>query len=712
MNIVELLLNKKNQLGVLITVLVVLILGVGLTSPVSTNSSSSNSSQSASTGTTSATSSSTSSSTNNAPATVTMTFDSMGGSSVNPITITNGVQNTAPEVPTRDFSNFQGWFYEETYIRQVNFQFDFVSTPALEDLTVYAKWLTQSSTIRFVYLDTNNQEVNASTQFVPMLSCIDDFGDDKYGIMIPTRPTSQNVNQFTYLDWDLTVLPECLDDASFYNIKIFAPREFKEYTRTLAQSFNINQVKDIELSSGISSVVLSSDSKVYSMGSNGVFKMPSLTGTIDNSAIGVFDITSRIPLQENEVVIDLISMYQADGSDFVVRPGMLFLTNQSRILDFNNVTVHDTGNGFVDITSKLSLANDETIVDIVSGSNYFVTLTSANRIVGLGNLPSYPGTNFTSPTVVNTTSVFGSDTIVDMSSGYRSVALRTNTGKAAVFGANQSGQIGLDSSFSNSPIRLLSNYTNVSLIEATHDRIYMVADQGTSIQKVFASGYYIYDSLGGNAFQVGFIELTKFDSANDYYQPLAAGETLVQIAGMPLDTLFMTSAGRILTVGPNMQRVTLGSDISNTSNPELLNATTLRDTTSYLGTFDAQNNRLLTFKGVSNSEAVFYVLNVNGAIKGSGQNRYGLLGSSIGSNGLSNGFITPNFTGWRILLQDTIAYGTGFSVPDPTPVPGFTFLGWSLSENGPIHLQPGGIVGINMPSYNLILYARYQADSI
>jgi hypothetical protein len=50
---------------------------------------------------------------------------------------------------------------------------------------------------------------------------------------------------------------------------------------------------------------------------------------------------------------------------------------------------------------------------------------------------------------VNTTSVFGSDTIVDMSSGYRSVALRTNTGKAAVFGANVYGQIGLDSSFSN-----------------------------------------------------------------------------------------------------------------------------------------------------------------------------------------------------------------------------------------------------------------------
>ena len=706
MNFMNIITDRRIQLGTIITVLILLILGVSFSSPSQITSSSS----SLSSGSNSSSGSTNTSSQIQAPATVMMSFDSMGGTPVDSITITNGVQNSAPTNPTRDFSNFQGWFYEETFIKQVNFQFDFISTPAVEDLTVYAKWFTQSATFQFVSLNSNNQEVIASTQFVPMLSCIDDFGDDKYGITIPTLPISQNINEFTYLDWDLSVLPDCLDNANFYNIKIFAPREFKEYTRTLAQSFNINQVKDIELSSGISSVVLSADSKVYSVGSNSIFKMPSLTGTIDNSATGVFDITSRIPLQENEVVIDLVAMYQADGSGFVVRPGMLFFTNQSRILDFNNVTAHNTGNGFVDITSKLSLANNETIVDIVSGSNYFVTLTSANRIVGLGNLPSYPGTNFNSPTVVDTASVFGSDTIVDMSAGYRSVALRTNTGKAAVFGANASGQIGLDSSFTNSPIRLLSDYTNVSLIEATHDRIYMVADQGTSIQKVFASGYYIYDSLGSNAFQVGFIELTKFDSANDYYQPLVAGETIVQIAGLPLDTLFMTSTGRILTVGPNMQRVTLGSDITNTSNPALLNATTLRDTTSYLGTIDAQNNRLLTFRGVSNSEAVFYVINVNGTIKGSGQNRNGLLGSTIGSNGLSNGFITPNFTGWRILLQDTIAFGTSFSVPDPTPVPGFTFLGWSLSENGPIHLQPGGIVGINMPSYNLILYARYQAD--
>lgn len=706
MKFMTMLLDRRTQFYTLVTILILLILGVSFSSGTSTQTTSSSSSNSSSTPSTSSSGSSL-----QAPESVIMTFDSMGGSLVDSITITNGEQNTAPANPSRDFSNFQGWYYEETYVRPLNFQFDFISTPALNDLVVYAKWSTNSATFQFVYLNQSNNEVLVSTQFIPMLSCADDFEGDQYGLTIPTLPVSQNINEFTYEPWDLSVLPACLNDVSHYNVKIFAPRLFKEYTRTLAASFNVNQIKDIELTSALSGVVLSYDDKVYSVGSNGIFNVPQLNGTSDSNAVGVFPITALIPLNPNEKVVDLVAMYTGSNPSFSIRPGILMVTNQSRILDYRNVTLHNTGNGFVDITSKFNFAVGETITEVVSGSEFLVVLTSNNRLVGLGNLPSYPGTNFNNPTVVNSTGVFGADTMDDISAGYRSVAVRTSTGKAAVFGANIYGQIGLDPNvYSNSAIRLLSDFTNVSLIEATQERIYMVADQGARVQKVFGSGLYIYDTLGGDANQDGFIEITKFDTANDYYQPLAGNETITQIVGAPLDTLFMTSTGRILTIGPNMSRMTHPNAITNTTLPDQLNATTLRDTTSYLGTFDASTDRLLTVRGLSNSEALFFAINQTGSIRGSGVNKAGMLGSLIAANQVTSGMSVLHYNGFQSLGVETIAFGTGFSVPDPEAIPGYVFTGWSLSADGPIHLQPGGLVGMNMPSYNIILYARYQAQ--
>lgn len=709
MNVIQIIKDRRIQLGAIITLLLLLMIGVSLSTPSLSQGSSSSNTQSTS-NINGSSSSNSSSSSPVIPATVTMSFDSKGGTAVEPITITNNASNTAPTPPTKTFNTFLGWYYEETYLRIVNFQFDFIETPVSSNLTVYARWFTQTASIQFVYLNNNDQEVNVSTQNVPMLTCKDDFNDNQYGLTIPTVPTSPNINQYTYSAWDLSVLPDCLNEESHYSIKIFAPKVFKDFTRTLAQGFLVNRIKDIEYTSALSSIILSADNRVYSVGSNSVFKMPSLNGTVDNSAYGNFDVTHLIPLNENETVVDLVTMYAGSNPNYSIRPGILFLTSASRILDFNNVTQHGEDVRFKDITSKLNLANGETIMEMVSGSNFFVTLTSSNRIVGLGNLPSYPGTNFTAPTVVNTPSVLGDDIIVDISAGYRSVALRTNTGKAAVFGANQFGQIGLPETVSNTPISLLDEYTNVSLIEAIHDRIYIIGDKDAKIQKVYASGYYIYNTINDNAYTVGFVELTKFDQTNPYYELLANDETIIQIAGLSFDTLFLTSAGRILTVGPNVDNVTFGSSVTNAPNPLELNSTTLRDTTDFLGTVDATQTQLHTFKGASNANSMFFVKGPNNSIQASGKNFYTIFGSDVPSNATTFGLINPVYTGWRVIQQDQVAYNTRFTIPDPEPIEGLTFIGWSLSETGTIHLQPGGTASIDMPAYNLILYGRYISE--
>lgn len=70
-----------------------------------------------------------------APKTFTMTFDSAGGSAVDPITALFGNVFTAPADPERAGYTFDGW-----YVAGADAPFDFVNTKAAENLTLTAHW--------------------------------------------------------------------------------------------------------------------------------------------------------------------------------------------------------------------------------------------------------------------------------------------------------------------------------------------------------------------------------------------------------------------------------------------------------------------------------------------------------------------------------------------------------------------------------------------
>lgn len=65
----------------------------------------------------------------------TVTFDSKGGSSVDPQSVTHGEKATQPAAPTRDHYAFEGWYTDEELTKQ--YEFD---TPVTADITLYAKW--------------------------------------------------------------------------------------------------------------------------------------------------------------------------------------------------------------------------------------------------------------------------------------------------------------------------------------------------------------------------------------------------------------------------------------------------------------------------------------------------------------------------------------------------------------------------------------------
>ena len=70
--------------------------------------------------------------------TYTVTFDTDGGSEIDPLTVESGATITRPADPTKEDSTFNGWYKDSAKTEA----WDFVSDTVTEDITLYAKWTT------------------------------------------------------------------------------------------------------------------------------------------------------------------------------------------------------------------------------------------------------------------------------------------------------------------------------------------------------------------------------------------------------------------------------------------------------------------------------------------------------------------------------------------------------------------------------------------
>lgn len=92
----------------------------------------------------------------------TVTFDSKGGTEINPDNVIPGETATEPANPTKNGSTFKGWYTDENYTTLYDF-----STPVNEDITLYAKWEESSQEeskhkIEYIIKGTPNDN-NATT---------------------------------------------------------------------------------------------------------------------------------------------------------------------------------------------------------------------------------------------------------------------------------------------------------------------------------------------------------------------------------------------------------------------------------------------------------------------------------------------------------------------------------------------------------------------
>ena len=84
------------------------------------------------------------------PKMVSVSFDTMGGSQIAPITVESGSYITQPPVPSRSGYTFTGWYLDAGYTQK----FDF-GTAITKDLTLYAQWTASDVTTYTVTFESN-----------------------------------------------------------------------------------------------------------------------------------------------------------------------------------------------------------------------------------------------------------------------------------------------------------------------------------------------------------------------------------------------------------------------------------------------------------------------------------------------------------------------------------------------------------------------------
>ena len=108
--------------------------------------------------------------------TYTITFDTVGGSEIAPITQDYGTAITAPEAPTREGYTFIGWDKE------------IPTTMPTENMTVTAQWEINQYTITF--------DTNGGSEIAPITQ---DYGT---AITAPANPTREG---YTFIGWDMEI---------------------------------------------------------------------------------------------------------------------------------------------------------------------------------------------------------------------------------------------------------------------------------------------------------------------------------------------------------------------------------------------------------------------------------------------------------------------------------------------------------------------------
>ncbi len=611
----------------------------------------------------------------------TVSFDSNGGSAVDPITQDYDTVLTEPSQPTKTGNTFAGWYSDAG----LTTPYAFTTVPA-EDVTLYAKWSVNQYTISF------NTGLGAS----PVSPITQDYGTTV------TEPLHPNRTGYTFNGWSTKA--DLTDDYTFstmpaQDLTLYAKWKINTYDINYHTYNNYDPGNSILLAEGEQIVsqfsgnvfkgVLTSDGRVFTWGSNWYGDLGD--GTATASAIPI-DITPKFNLNQGET-ITAIFIGPFNGAA-ITSDGRVFTWGHNQYGEIGDGTTIDKTSP-VDITANFNLNPGEVITSIAFGYSHAAALTSDDRIFmwgynGFGQLGD--GTISERDVPVDVTSHFplaAGETISSISLGYYFSLANTSTGRLLAWGHNDYGQLG------NSDYTDLHTPTDVTSFFglAAGETITSISAGGThaaaitSANRFFTWGSNDYGEQGTGTYPAGSnipVEITSEFGLN-------VGETFASLSLGANISSTITSDNRVFTWGWNFN----GNLGNGTTNTTTLSEPTPIDITA---NFILDSDEHVVSLSMCSQDAS--AITSKGRMFTWGLNNFGQLGD--GTKVSSSLPISTIFATVQNTRTDNFDYDANISVYNPTR-PDYTFGGWYSD----ILLTQAYTFPTTMPASDITLYAKW-----
>ncbi len=362
-------------------------------------------------------------------------FITNGGTYVSPI---QAIDNTLISYPqsSRTGYTLEGWYTSNDNGATLDLKWNFYADRVGTDMTLYAKWTINSYTISF------NSNLGSSVSQI--------YQEYHTNVTQPSDPTREG---YTFVGWYKDIEYTQLfvfDLMPAENMMLYAKWEPNLYEVTYHMTYEgylyqIQMSEDeyiikTELGSNFG-VILTNQGRVMTWGENS----SGVLGIGTTSDRYVTDITSRFPLNESDYMIDISIGYSH----------VLALSNEGRIFSWGSNSYGALGDGTtisskipIEITSQFSLNIDTKITYIEASLAFNAALTSDHHLWVWGrNESGQLGINSTvsqsSPIdITNNIQLNNEEYISSVSLGWYHFGLVTSESRVWMWGSNSSGQLG------------------------------------------------------------------------------------------------------------------------------------------------------------------------------------------------------------------------------------------------------------------------------
>jgi uncharacterized repeat protein (TIGR02543 family) len=413
-----------------------------------------------------------------APTQYTITFNSNGGTSIDPETLDTGSAISLP-TPIRSEHVFQGWFTDESLTQVAP------TTMPAQNITLFAKWLINQYQISYEYFSLQRfQSVstgNRHTLAVSLSGNLYAWGENNFGQLGNGDESLSNQSSPVFISFPGLEDGERIQQAGAANSHSLA-------LTTNGRLFGWGSNAEGQLGLGISG-----DSETRNTPTLIPFNMLQSGETIQSISVSTshsFALTTNGRLfgwgrnfngqlgdgnsgsEANLNSPTLISISGLENGETIqsVNTGVnhtTALTTLGRIFSWGNNSIGQLGSGtnVTRLTPTLislnGLDNGETIVNITSGTSYSFALTSNGRLYGWGlnsggQLGDGSNTNRYNPTFIFFDGLENGEKIQMANAGSAQSVAVTTSGRVFVWGLNTNSQLGDGTNVNRNTPTLLS----------------------------------------------------------------------------------------------------------------------------------------------------------------------------------------------------------------------------------------------------------------